>query len=251
MDFKIVIPARYGSSRFPGKPLALINGKPMIWHTYQRALETGVAPEHVVVATDDERIYDAVRAFGATVLMTSDTHESGTSRLAEVASTMGWQPQDVVVNVQGDEPLLAPEFICTTARELTCSDAMIATLACPILRIEDVMNPNIVKVVFDSRGKALYFSRSAIPHVRDGWRYPLSNDKSNPWFRHIGVYAYRVQTLFDYQRWDACDLESLERLEQLRAMVQGVHIQVAVVDGLPEHGVDTLEDLARISGQLV
>ncbi|MBT1445358.1 3-deoxy-manno-octulosonate cytidylyltransferase [Shewanella sp. JM162201] len=249
MNFKIVIPARYASSRFPGKPLALINGRPMLWHTYQRALETGVTPQDIVIATDDARIFEAASEFGALVKMTRSDHVSGTSRLAEVAQNMGWSSDDIVVNVQGDEPLLAPELILTTAKVLDQSGAGIATLACPLVKLDDVASPNIVKVVFDSRGKALYFSRAAIPHVRDGLAGLTIDTANTPWFRHIGVYAYRVQTLFDYQCWDGCELERFESLEQLRALVNGVHIQVAVVDGMPEHGVDTLEDLLKISSK--
>jgi len=247
MTFKITIPARFGSSRLPGKPLMDIGGKPMIWHTYQRALETGIDSDNIVIATDNDEILQVMKEYDAKVVMTSVDHESGTDRLAEVAEKMGWSDDTVVVNVQGDEPLLPSELIVQTARAmLSSTNVGMATLACAMQSEEEVFDPNCVKVVCDQNGKALYFSRAPIPFCREGFDVELLNASNVPWNRHIGMYAYTVQTLKRLSTAPVAQIESLEKLEQLRAMWLGIDIQVAIIDKAPGHGVDTLEDLERV-----
>lgn len=240
---KIVIPARYGSSRLPGKPLADIAGKPMIQHVWERGVEAAGDAARVVVATDDKRVFDAVCMFGAHVAMTADTHESGTDRIAEVANQLGWADDAVVVNLQGDEPLMPAALVRMVGEALEATpDAHIATASCPITRTEDVKNPNIVKVVMADSGAALYFSRSPVPYNRDG---ELDASKF-PYQRHIGLYAYRVATLVELTRLPVAPLEELEQLEQLRAMAAGMKIQVVPVDEAPPHGVDCESDLEAV-----
>ncbi|MFU1552774.1 3-deoxy-manno-octulosonate cytidylyltransferase [Aeromonas sp. A04] len=255
MSYKIVIPARYGSSRLPGKPLALISGRPMVWHVWQRALETGIPATDIWVATDDQRIYDAVAAFGANVLMTSVNHSCGTDRLAEVVALRGWDQSDIVVNVQGDEPLLPAHLIQLAADTLAADcESGIATLGCPIVDFEQVMAPQCVKVVTNMAGQALYFSRAPIPWDRDKFTQLQSTDIhavqdgiiAPHWLRHIGLYAYRVNTLMALSHLAPSPLEQLESLEQLRALWHGIKIAVARVEQAPPHGVDTPADLARI-----
>lgn len=251
MDYKIVIPARFGSSRLPGKPLLDIAGKPMIWHTYQRAVEAGVPTSNIVIATDHKGILDTVQEFGAQAVMTREDHESGTDRLAEVAALMSWPDDTVVVNVQGDEPLIPANLIEKTAQALSDrASAGMATLATPILNVDEVQDPNCVKVVCNRYGKALYFSRASVPFVRDGFPQTLASTASSSWFRHIGMYAYTVETLKKLTDEPVCEIESLEKLEQLRAMWLGIDIQVAIIDELPGHGVDTLQDLKRVQQML-
>jgi 3-deoxy-manno-octulosonate cytidylyltransferase (CMP-KDO synthetase) len=236
-DFNIVIPARYASSRFPGKPLAVLMGQPMIWHVYQRALEAGA--KEVVVATDDERIAKAAKAFGAEVCMTDINCESGTDRIAEVAAGRAWADDCVIVNLQGDEPLTSPALLQQVAKNLQQHpQAGIATLCSPIESLDDFHNPNVVKVVFDNNGYALYFSRAAIPWPRDD-----SDKASLNAFRHIGLYAYRKSFLSSWSGLEASTLEQLEKLEQLRAMQSGVKIHVDVANCTSSHGVDTPEQL--------
>lgn len=255
MSYKIVIPARYGSSRLPGKPLALINGHPMVWHVWQRALETGIPATDIWVATDDQRIYDIVATFGANVVMTDVNHSCGTDRLAEVVTLLGWDQNEIVVNVQGDEPLLPARLIQLAADTLaTDHESGIATLACPIVDFEQVMAPQCVKVVTNMAGQALYFSRAPIPWDRERFAQLQSTDAlsshsgiaASHWLRHIGLYAYRVNTLTSLSHLVASPLEQLESLEQLRALWHGIKIAVARVEQAPPHGVDTPEDLARI-----
>lgn len=247
MKYKIVIPARFGSSRLLGKPLLEICGQPMIWHTYQRALETNIGNENIIIATDHEGTFDIAKSFGANVLMTSSNHESGTSRLAEVAQIMNWDDDEIIVNLQGDEPLLDSQLITLVAQSLyDNSDAGIATLACKMKTQEEVLNPNQVKVICDINGKAIYFSRSPIPFAREGFSESLLSSPQSPWQRHIGMYSYRVKTLFQYQKWPVSIFEELEKLEQLRAIYNNVKIQVSTIDKAPKHGVDTLEDLEAV-----
>lgn len=246
MGFSIVIPARYASSRLPGKPLADIAGKPMIQRVYEQALKSEA--RRVVIATDDQRIHDAAVAFGAEVCMTRDDHPSGTDRLQEVVHQLGFYADDIVVNVQGDEPLIPPRVINQVAHNLMANpDASIATLSEPITDIESVLNPNVVKVVSDAQGKALYFSRAPVPWPRDAF---AENRDALPegvnYQRHIGIYAYRVKLLNDFVKWAPAPLEVVECLEQLRAMYNGAVIHVDVADELPPAGVDTDEDLQRI-----
>lgn len=247
MSFRIVIPARFGASRLPGKPLADIAGKPMVVHVRERCLASGA--DEVWVATDDERIAEAVRAHGGDVLMTRAEHPSGTDRLQEVAAQLGLADDDILVNVQGDEPLIPPEVIDQVAANLAAHPGFgIATLCEPINSGDDLFNPNIVKTVFDVHGRALYFSRAPMPWHREGF---ASGDRTGPlpageWWRHIGIYAYRVSLLNRYVEWEPAPLERTESLEQLRAMYHGVpiHVQPACAD-VPG-GVDTQADLDRM-----
>ena len=241
MQFIAVIPARFGSTRLPGKPLIEIAGHPMIWHVYQRALESQAA--RVVVATDDDRIVNAVKAFGGEVLMTQASHSTGTDRLAEVSETLGLRPDQIVVNVQGDEPLLPADAINQVATLLTQHpEAEIATLCEPIEATSDVMDPNQVKLVMSQGGRALYFSRSPIPRP--------SNETASPHFRHIGLYAYRAKFLHDFSQWQPTALERSERLEQLRALEHDRIIQVAVSSDRIPPGVDTEADLTTVRQRL-
>jgi len=246
MGFSVVIPARYASTRFPGKPLADIAGKPMIQHVYERALLSEA--ERVIVATDDQRIADVATGFGAEVCMTREDHPSGTDRLQEVVHKLGFYADDIVVNVQGDEPLIPPRVINQVAHNLKAeSGAGIATLSEPITDIESLLNPNVVKVVSDTRGMALYFSRAPIPWPRDAFaKDPTAMPSGYSWQRHSGIYAYRVKMLNEFVRWEPAPIEETECLEQLRAMWNGAKIHVDVADELPPAGVDTPEDLERL-----
>ncbi|MGR9099427.1 MAG: 3-deoxy-manno-octulosonate cytidylyltransferase [Gammaproteobacteria bacterium] len=245
--FKVVIPARYASSRLPGKPLMPIAGKPMIVHVCERAAEA--AADEVVVATDDGRIYDAVSALGIPVVMTREDHRSGTERIAETAQLCGWPENEIIVNLQGDEPLIPPAYIREAALTLGGQNkAGIATLATPIENAEEIFNPNAVKVVLDKEGYALYFSRAPIPWDRDGFdgREDKPEIGSRCYLRHVGIYAYTVGFLNRYISWESSVLEAVEKLEQLRILWQGEAVAVATVSRIPEAGVDTLEDLRRV-----
>ncbi|CAA6818019.1 MAG: 3-deoxy-manno-octulosonate cytidylyltransferase (EC [uncultured Thiotrichaceae bacterium] len=242
----IVIPARYGSSRLPGKPLKLIAGKTMIEHVYRQAEKSGF--ESIIVATDDQRIADCVSDFSGNAIMTRNDHPSGTDRLAEVATLSGWDDDDIVINVQGDEPLLPPETIRYLAELTENSNALLSTLACQIHEADDVFNSNIVKVVMDHRGYAHYFSRAPIPYNRNHFGEKSLGDTA--YYRHIGIYAYRVKTLKKIPTLSACPLEQAESLEQLRPMYHGIEIQVGILEKAPPHGVDTAEDLAHVEAIL-
>jgi 3-deoxy-manno-octulosonate cytidylyltransferase (CMP-KDO synthetase) len=251
MSFRIVIPARFGASRLPGKPLADIAGKPMVLHVRERCLDSGA--EEVWVATDDERVADVVRAHGGDVLMTRAEHPSGTDRLQEVAAQLRLADDDILVNVQGDEPLIPPAVIDQVASNLAAHPGFgIATLCEPITTGEDLFNPNIVKTVFDVHGRALYFSRAPMPWHRDGFAV---GDQTGPlpagqWWRHIGIYAYRVSLLNRYVGWEPAPLERIESLEQLRAMYHGVPIHVQPACEEVPGGVDTQADLERMRALL-
>lgn len=243
--FKVVIPARYASTRLPGKPLLELAGRPMLQHVYERSLQSGAS--EFIIATDDQRIADAAHKFNATVCMTSPEHTSGTERLAEVVEVQGWGDDDIIVNVQGDEPLIPAALIKQVAAGLADNaDAPMATLAYPIHTTDEVADPNIVKVVLDKQGYALYFSRAAIPFHRD--RPAVGNNTGA--LRHIGLYAYRAGFLKRYMQMEPSPLESIEKLEQLRVLWHGMKIQVGIATALPGHGVDTLEDLARVDALL-
>ncbi len=251
MSFSVIIPARYASSRFPGKPLAELQGKPMVQHVYERACESEAT--RILIATDDQRIADVATGFGAEVCMTSSDHPSGTDRLQQVVSDLGFYADDIVVNVQGDEPLVPARIINQVAHNLKAEpDASIATLSEPIEDIESLMNPNVVKVVSDTRGMALYFSRAPMPWPRDSFanEIPATMPEGFSWQRHIGIYAYRVKLLNDFVKWSPAPIEETECLEQLRAMWNGARIHVAVADEQPPAGVDTPEDLARLQALL-
>lgn len=248
MSYTVVIPARYASTRLPGKPLADIAGKPMIEHVYDRACESHAS--RVIVATDDPRIEAACRAFGAEVVMTSADHASGTDRLEEVARLMNFGPDERVVNVQGDEPLMPPELIDQVAANLEAHpDAAIATLCERTSVVGQVFNPNVVKVVFDHRGMAHYFSRAPIPWARDAWQGE-SAQKQIPegvgYYRHIGIYGYRVSLLQSFVTWPPAPTEITESLEQLRALYNGARIHVEEACQVPPSGVDTQQDLERL-----
>ncbi len=243
MSFVVIIPARYHSSRLPGKPLADIHGKPMIQWVVERALQAGA--ERVIVATDDERVAAAVQACGVEVCMTAIHHQSGTERLAEVCERYGFAADTIVVNVQGDEPLIPPVIIRQVAEALAASSAPMATLAVPILEEAELFNPNAVKVVRDASGHALYFSRAPIPWDRDG--FACQPRQLQPAYaRHLGIYAYRADFIRRYVAWPASPLEQIEALEQLRVLWHGERIQVALAEASPPAGVDTPEDLARV-----
>jgi len=246
MPFKIVIPARHASSRLPGKPLLDIAGKPMILRVLERALDAGA--DEVWVATDHPGIAGVVEEAGGKVIVTSAEHPSGTDRLAEVATRLGWSDDTIVVNVQGDEPLIPPQLIGAVAAALAAdTEAAIATACHPLESAEEFFNPNVVKLVMDARGRALYFSRAAIPWARDAFASDRSALPANlPAYRHIGLYAYRAGFLKRYSSLAPSPLEQWEALEQLRAMAHGYPIQVMVLDHAPPAGVDTAEDLERV-----
>ena len=239
--FKIVIPARYASSRFPGKVLADIHGKPMVQYVYERAKASGAS--EVWIATDDERVCDVATAFGAKVCMTSGHHQSGSDRIAEVADRFQWPETDIVVNVQGDEPLLPQENIAQVAKNIGLFSVNMATLCVPIEEQRDIVNPGIVKVVFDCDGYALYFSRSGIPYLRDDGEYLA---EQVVYYRHIGIYAFRVGFLKRYTLSPQAPLERIERLEQLRALWHGERIHVAEAICAPGPGIDTPDDLKSL-----
>ena len=239
MAFLVVIPARFASSRLPGKPLADIAGKSMIERVYQQALHSGA--NRVVVATDDQRVADAVDSFGGEVCMTRSDHNSGTERLAEVVSKLRLPADTVVVNVQGDEPFIPPMIIRQVAQNLAAQQkAQMATLAVPLTDASEIANPNIVKVVTDKAGYALYFSRSVIPFDRDG---QFQRDLALHYRRHIGIYAYRAGFIQHYVDWPASALEQIESLEQLRVLWHGEAIHVDTALEAPPVGVDTVADL--------
>ena len=234
--FRVVIPARYESTRFPGKALAELDGKPMIRHVYDQACSSDAA--QVVIATDDRRIAAVAEGFGAEIVMTRADHESGTDRIAEVAQSRGWSDDSIVVNVQGDAPLIPGSSINHVASLLIEHDsASLATLCAALADPGDVGDPNIVKVVFDDSGRALYFSRSPIPAVAHGGKPPASI-----WW-HIGIYAYRVAALLQLARTPSCELECSEKLEQLRALYNGMEIRVGVAEASPGPDINTPEDL--------
>lgn len=241
MAFVVVIPARFASSRLPGKPLADIAGKPMIQWVWQQAMQSGAT--EVVIATDHAEVAKVATAFGAKVLLTSPDHNSGTERLAEVVQTLGLAADTVVVNVQGDEPFIPPAIIRQVADNLAQQQkARMATLAVPLSSLAEVQNPNVVKVVTDQADYALYFSRSVIPFDRD---QAFTAEWSAMYRRHIGIYAYRAGFILDYVRWPVSKLEQIECLEQLRVLWQGEAIHVADALAVPPIGVDTPADLAH------
>jgi 3-deoxy-manno-octulosonate cytidylyltransferase (CMP-KDO synthetase) len=240
LKFQVIIPARYASTRVPGKPLAEIGGKPMVVHVCERAARSGAAAVHV--ATDDERIAAAVRAHGHQAIMTRADHASGTDRLAEAARKLRLNDSRIVVNVQGDEPLIAPKLIAQVARALDRKrDASVSTACHAIHDAAALASPNVVKVVMDAEGYALYFSRSRIPYPRE---------PGAKCYRHAGIYAYRVAFLKQYSRLKPSPLEKAEALEQLRVLWHGRRIAVAVSEAEIPPGVDTLEDLEAVRRML-
>ena len=250
MSFIVIIPARYASTRLPGKPLMPIAGKPMVQHVYERACASQA--ERVIVATDDERVVKACRDFGAETVLTASHHPSGTDRLQEAASLLQLNEQQIVVNVQGDEPLIPPAVIDQVADCLARAEgSAMATLAEPITEPADIFNPNCVKLALSRHNKALYFSRAPIPWLR-GWGEQSFAETSTrmpeaiPYLRHLGIYAYRVAFLNRFVTWPVSALEEAEKLEQLRALAEGETIDVAICcEDLPP-GVDTEQDLERL-----
>jgi 3-deoxy-manno-octulosonate cytidylyltransferase (CMP-KDO synthetase) len=236
----LVIPARFGSTRLPGKPLRLIAGKPMIQHVYERALKSNF--KTIIIATENKKIEACCQDFGATVCMTSSQHKTGSDRLAEVAKIYAWSDDTIVINLQGDEPLTPIANLYQVATNLANNpDASIATLAAPIFEAKQIADPNIVKVVMDKNGMAVYFSRAPIPFQRN------QEDGGNDYaLRHIGLYAYRVSYLKAFASMQTCQLENLEKLEQLRAIWHGARIHIEIAAEIPGHGVDTEEDLLAV-----
>ena len=244
MEFRVIIPVRYESTRLAGKALLDIAGKPMVQHVYERARESGA--ESVVITTDSEAIAGVARGFGAEVCMTLPTHQSGTERLAEAVEALEYEDDEIIINVQGDEPLIPPEIINQLARDLGEHEHVKMASVCePIYLMEDLMNPNIVKVVLNRRNYAMYFSRSAIP-----WQASLKTgmqlESNDNYFRHVGIYGYRVEVLKDYVNWVESPYEVLESLEQLRALWNGHRIHMCIAGTKLPPDVNTAEDLERV-----
>jgi 3-deoxy-manno-octulosonate cytidylyltransferase (CMP-KDO synthetase) len=248
--FRVVIPARYAATRLPGKALMPLAGKPIVQWVYERASAAGA--QEVLIATDDDLIVSAAHSFGAEVVMTAAAHASGTDRIAEVARARGWPPASVVVNVQGDEPLMPAALIQQVAALLAkYAGADIATLASPITEVSEFLDPNTVKVVTNGAGRALYFSRAPIPWNRDGAPAGLTSQRDlSGARRHIGIYAYRVAALLRLAALPVSALERSEKLEQLRALEDGFDIRVADAVERPGPDVNTLADLERVRAQI-
>ncbi len=251
MRFIVIIPARVGASRLPGKPLREIAGKPLIQHVYERAAASGAA--RIVIATDDARVQGAAESFGAEVCMTGAQHASGTDRLAEVVRLRAYADDEIIVNLQGDEPQMPAALIVQVAAALAeTRDAPMATLCAPIREAARLFDPNVVKVVLDDAGHALYFSRAPIPWDREAFpslmstpEAPTEYSQGLPWLRHIGIYAYRAGFLARFTALSPGRLEGIERLEQLRALEHGFHIRVVMAAQEPGIGIDTEADLER------
>ena len=247
--FKVVIPARLGSTRLPRKVLRQINGQPLVRYAWEAARRSGA--EEIIIATDDREVESACRDFGADVRMTSVDHNSGSDRINEIAKAAGWDAQTIVVNLQGDEPLMPPDLIRQSAALLAAdTSAHIATLCHAIHTVEDWLNPNIVKVVMDETGNALYFSRAPIPWKRTGATRENPQLPEGLAFRHIGLYAYRADALARFSSLKPAALEDCEALEQLRALAHGLCIRMGVTENPPPRGVDTEEDFAVVAGLL-
>ncbi len=245
--FHVVIPARFAASRLPGKPLLEVGDRPLIQWVWQRAQASGAAS--VIVATDDERIRAAALRFGAEVVMTSTLHASGTDRIAEAVQSKGWSADDIVVNLQGDEPMMPSAVIAQVAEGVTHAHVDIATAAAPVQSLNEYLDPNCVKVVCAGDGRALYFSRAPLPWPRDHTTggQPTRHEGA---YRHIGIYGYRVRSLRQFAAWAPSRLENVEKLEQLRALENGMHIHVVTLAETPAAGVDTPEDLERVRALL-
>jgi 3-deoxy-manno-octulosonate cytidylyltransferase (CMP-KDO synthetase) len=248
--FRVVIPARYASARLPGKALLSIGGKPMVQWVYERAKAS--AATEILIATDDLLIVSAAHSFGAETVMTAASHASGTDRIAEVARSRRWPADDIVVNVQGDEPMMPPALINQVASLLEGHpDADIATLASPVQSLQEFLDPNAVKVVTDGEGRALYFSRAPIPWNRDGTAAGLASQRVFAGSRrHVGIYAYRVRALLRLAALSPSPLETREKLEQLRALENGLQIRVADTKERPGPDVNTAEDFERVGALL-
>ncbi|SEK93457.1 3-deoxy-manno-octulosonate cytidylyltransferase (CMP-KDO synthetase) [Pseudoxanthomonas sp. GM95] len=249
-SFVVAIPARHDASRLPGKPLRLLGGRPLVLHVAERALDAGA--REVWVATDDERVARVLEGSGVQVAMTAASHASGSDRLAECAGIAGWDDDTLVVNLQGDEPFAPPEGIRAVAAALSASGHPMATLATPILEVEQVFDPNAVKLVMAANGDALYFSRAPLPWHRDGFARSRETlpESAAPFLRHIGIYAYRAGFLRQFTALPPGNLERTESLEQLRALEAGFKIAVALTPAEFPPGVDTPEDLERAQRHL-
>ena len=246
--FHVIIPARFGSTRLPGKPLLLIGARPLIQWVWQSAVDSGAAS--VLVATDDERIRAAASKFGADCVMTSPNHVSGTDRIAETVHAKGFAPDDIVVNLQGDEPMMPAGVIARVAQALRETEGSeISTAVAPVQSLREFLDPNCVKALRARDGRALYFSRAPVPWPRDSIaaERPVSFDGA---WRHIGIYAYRVHSLLRLAAWPPTPLEVTEKLEQLRALEHGMHIHLVTLAQSPPAGIDTPEDLERVRGAL-
>lgn len=252
MSFTVIIPARFASSRLPGKPLAEIAGKPMIQHVFEKAQQSGA--NRVIIATDNEKVAAVAQGFGAEVCMTSEHHNSGTERLAEVVEKLAIPDDEIIVNIQGDEPLIPPVIVHQVAENLAKFKVNMATLAVKIHDAEELFNPNVVKVLTDKDGYVLYFSRSVIPYDRDqfmGLQDITKATLAEVYLRHIGLYAYRAGFIKKYVQWVPTQLENLEKLEQLRVLWNGERIHVELAKEVPAVGVDTAEDLEKVRSILV
>jgi 3-deoxy-manno-octulosonate cytidylyltransferase (CMP-KDO synthetase) len=246
--FHVIIPARFAASRLPGKPLLLIEGRPLIQWVWQRARDSGA--KSVRIATDDVRIRDAAAKFGAECVMTSPDHASGTDRIAEVVRACGLLAEEVVVNLQGDEPMMPAMHIARVAAGVSgTTDVDIATAVAPVTQLAEFLDPNCVKALRAGDGRALYFSRAPVPWPRDSVSGDTPTRFEGAW-RHIGIYAYRVRSLLKFAAWAPTPLELTEKLEQLRALEHGMHIHLVTLDESPPAGVDTPQDLERIRSLL-
>jgi 3-deoxy-manno-octulosonate cytidylyltransferase (CMP-KDO synthetase) len=244
----VVIPARYSAARLPGKPLRVIGDRPLIQWVWQCARASEAAS--VIIATDDARVRDAAQGFGADCLMTSPQHASGTDRIAEVARTKGFAADDIVVNLQGDEPMMPARVVNEVAAALQARPQIdIATVVAPIHSLAEFLDPSCVKALRAADGSALYFSRAPVPWPRDNVAAGLPTRFAGAW-RHIGIYAYRVRSLLQFAAWPATPLEETEKLEQLRALEHGMRIHLVTLSEAPPAGVDTPEDLARVRAGL-
>lgn len=246
--FHVVIPARFAAARLPGKPLLPIGGRPLVRWVWERACASGAAS--VIVATDDERVRAAAADFGADCVLTSSTHESGTDRVAEVARARGFRETDIVVNLQGDEPMMPAPVIAEIAAALEARPAVdMASAVAPVATLAEFLDTSCVKALRGLDGRALYFSRAPVPWPRDSAPGGVPRTHAGAW-RHIGIYAYRVRSLMTFSAWPQTSLERTERLEQLRALEHGMSIHLVALDRPPPAGVDTPEDLERVRALL-
>lgn len=249
VDFRVVIPARLGSTRLPRKVLLDLGGKPVVRHVWEAACASGAG--EVIIATDSEEVAGVCRSFGADVAMTAATHASGSDRSNEVAQSRGWPGEDILVNLQGDEPRMPPALVLQVATLLAADPAArIASLCHPVIDPAEWLDPNVVKVVMNAAGDALYFSRAPIPWQRDGGTCEAPRMPAGQAFRHIGLYAYRISALARFSALPPAPLEQIEALEQLRALHHGLRLRMGVTDRIPPRGVDTEADLAALRAAL-